>query len=112
MIFRVLDPPTIGYKKQQDGKPIKAEIEMGKWNMPKLSNFATGMDLKRWGVLCLAPVDDTTWMAFEKALIQEGRNCGIAVLSSGDNYIASRADFRYICYGLQMASLLIRDRLG
>ena len=39
---RVLNPPTIGYKKQQDGKPIKAEVEMGKWNMPKWSNFVAG----------------------------------------------------------------------
>ena len=39
---RVLNPPTIGYKKQQDGKPIKAEVEMGKWNMPPSSNFVAG----------------------------------------------------------------------
>ena len=66
------------------------------------------MELRHWGVLCLAPVDERTWMAFEQALIQEGRNCGITVHSSGDKYVESRADFRYICYGLQMASFLIR----
>ena len=55
------------------------------------------MELKRWGVLCLAPVDERTWVAFEKALIQEGKNCGITVHSSGDNYIESRADFRLEC---------------
>ena len=52
------------------------------------------MELKSWGVLCLARVDDATWGAFERELMQEGRRCGITVQSSGDNYIQSRADFR------------------
>ena len=56
------------------------------------------MELKVWGVLCLARVDDRTWGAFEEALIQEGRSCGITVHSSGDNYIQSRADFRSNTY--------------
>ena len=67
---------------------------MGSWNMPKASNFVTGMKLERWGVLCLARVDDATWGAFERELMQEGRRCGITVQSSGDNYIESRADSR------------------
>merc|ERR1711884_838223 len=73
---------------------------MGSWIMPKLSNFVTGMKLERWGVLCLARVDDATWGAFERELMQEGRRCGITVQSSGDNYIESRADYRlgYIGY--------------
>ena len=93
MPLRVLDPPTIGYKKSQGGN-APAKIEMGKWNMSPSSNFVAGMELKRWGVLCLAPVDERTWVAFEQALIQEGKNCGITVHSSGNNYIESRADFR------------------
>ena len=68
------------------------------------------MELKRWGVLCLAPVDERTWVAFENELIQEGKKCGIAVQSSGDNYIESRGDFRNVYY--KMSSFLIRDTMG
>ena len=71
MPCRVLNPPQIGYKKHVDGKTIPAKIEMGKWNMPQSSNFVRGMELKTWGVLCLARVDDRTWGAFEGALIQD-----------------------------------------
>ena len=59
------------------------------------SPMLTGMELKRWGVLCLARVDDRTWGAFEGELIREGKSCGITVHSSGDNYIQSRADSRW-----------------
>jgi len=90
---RVLDPPTIGYKTKQGGM-YTAKIEMGKWNMSLSSNFVVGRDLKCWGVLCLTPVDERTWTAFEKALIHEGRNCGVTVHPSGNNYVESRADFR------------------
>ena len=61
---RILPPPQIGYKKQ-DGKTIPAKIQMGKWNMPQTSNFVIGKELKTWGVLCLAPVDE--WYASASA---------------------------------------------
>ena len=64
--------------------------------------------MERWGVLCLARVDDATWGAFERELMQEGRRCGITVQSSGDNYIQSRADYRL---GIQFISVTVTIQL-